>query len=290
MCSSGSSPPNPIRAGSIWTQHACCAIVISAACSASPVATRWERHCNFASPGNSRRLPICSAAAIGSCRAALGPTIPPWRCVSPRVCWKRTALMRRTRCGATVVGSTTAIYPVPGECIGITATVASALRHGAGVHPETADADPQALTRTGIVAMFAVSMPGRALAWAAAAAAAYPWRRRTARGLGSRARDIARDPEIQGRPFADREPGRRCRYTWRAIWPARGRFLRRTGHSQAMESRAVTARIAARCRRSAARGGIGAARVSWDLEGRFSLTGGARAYIIFSYNLITESA
>jgi hypothetical protein len=57
-----------------------------------------------------------------------------------------------------------------------------------------------------------------------------------------------------------------------------------------MESRAVTARIAARCRRSAARGGIGAARVSWDLEGRFSLTGGARAYIIFSYNLITESA
>jgi hypothetical protein len=29
-----------------------------------------------------------------------------------------------------------------------------------------------------------------------------------------------------------------------------------------MESRAVTARIAARCRRSAARGGIGAARVS----------------------------
>ncbi|MGO8976424.1 MAG: ADP-ribosylglycohydrolase family protein [Steroidobacteraceae bacterium] len=58
-----------------------------------------------------------------------------------------------------------------GQCIGITATVASALRHGAGVHPGTADADPQALTRTGVVAMFAVSTPDRALAWAAAAAA-----------------------------------------------------------------------------------------------------------------------
>ncbi len=58
-----------------------------------------------------------------------------------------------------------------GECIGITATVAAALQRGAGPAPKVADGDSQALTRVGVVAMFAVAAPGRALDWAAQAAA-----------------------------------------------------------------------------------------------------------------------
>jgi ADP-ribosylglycohydrolase/protein-tyrosine phosphatase len=63
-----------------------------------------------------------------------------------------------------------------GACIGITATVASVLQQDApppeaGPRAETAVADIQAITRVGVVALFAVSAPARALGWAADAAA-----------------------------------------------------------------------------------------------------------------------
>jgi len=63
-----------------------------------------------------------------------------------------------------------------GACIGITAAVASVLQQNelardAGARAETAVADLQAITRVGVVALFAVSAPARALDWAAAAAA-----------------------------------------------------------------------------------------------------------------------
>jgi ADP-ribosylglycohydrolase/protein-tyrosine phosphatase len=58
-----------------------------------------------------------------------------------------------------------------GVCIGITATVASALASDAPAHARLAIAEPQALTRAGVVALFAVATPARAFAWAAQAAA-----------------------------------------------------------------------------------------------------------------------
>ncbi len=63
-----------------------------------------------------------------------------------------------------------------GACIGITAAVAAvlqqnALAQDAGARAETAVADLQAITRVGVVALFAVSAPARALGWAADAAA-----------------------------------------------------------------------------------------------------------------------
>jgi len=62
-----------------------------------------------------------------------------------------------------------------GACLGITAGVAALLQGGEG-GPEpalipNAVSDAQAITRTGVVALFAVSAPGRVLDWAAAAAA-----------------------------------------------------------------------------------------------------------------------
>jgi ADP-ribosylglycohydrolase/protein-tyrosine phosphatase len=62
-----------------------------------------------------------------------------------------------------------------GVCVGITAGVAAALQAGGGGPPTAgtppAISDSQAITRAGVVALFAVSAPARALDWAAAAAA-----------------------------------------------------------------------------------------------------------------------
>lgn len=56
-----------------------------------------------------------------------------------------------------------------GECLGITAGVAASLGRE---HPADGGCGSEAVTRAGVVALFAASHPQRALAWAAAAAAA----------------------------------------------------------------------------------------------------------------------
>ncbi len=62
-----------------------------------------------------------------------------------------------------------------GACLGITAGVAALLQGGEGGSEPAlipnAVSDAQAITRIGVVALFAVSAPGRVLDWAAAAAA-----------------------------------------------------------------------------------------------------------------------
>ena len=137
-----------------------CASGSRARWSGSRWAMRWPRTPSSASPAPSPRSATCWAAGRSTCRAAPGPTTPPWRCCWPRACCEREGfdahdqVQRYARWQREGYGSAT------GQCVGISASVARALATAqykrqpfAGSHdPEQLDKDP--LSRVAPVVMY----------------------------------------------------------------------------------------------------------------------------------------